>query len=637
MMKRQTTMITRNESRGLLQSSFHLKGSQRAIRPLASKNHSSGDIYRQLGSRGFDYRSPPPPTNPSYDLRSQQSVYPAGSQLMTAPGDISCIELSPDKRVICVGISDSVASLQLYDITSLTPLRVLFLESCRYPIFVRFSVDSKYLFCCGLEPNYSLTVYFIDLTSVSLLAVLNCFYSPAAIFKDGHFLPTRNDQFVLVGPSIATLWKYSANLLSFEQLTIRPMFNTREERRPGAEETDIKFDSVFLCMRFVFPNVFVAGTFSGHICLWKNEACQIKAKCYKKRPVTTILPSPLSPGEFFTSGFACNLKYFKVIARNEAVFRIECITEIPLEGTTRVDGFNLPAFQVQSLIWTDRDELIIGYRSGSIDSAVIDVKAIRAATEKALTELEIRQEESFAEPQHTNFVSSYRLADFYDDSNLLAAEFSFNCRLIYCLLAGGTVKIYSILSLQLLQSFEVNSKAVDLICLELFIIFQLERGIIVYDATTHQLLAKCNLHFIEVVSMMRRDPKQKLIAVSFKKDAEKVDVVRVFRISLDGFSLLFESELQMNRVKLLDFSVDSETFMFVDSSDRKHIYQICGGRFEFMGSEFEYHSEWSSDGLKVSKALAGIHKYNSAENQLVDVIRLNPKSVVTTTELGTVR
>lgn len=635
-MKRQTTTFSKNDSKGAILSSFRLKGSTKAIRLVPAKTASSGDMHRPQGSRGFDYRTPPPTAKPSYDLRTQQPVYPAGSQLLTAPGDISCIELSPNKQLICVGISDSVASLQLYDITSLTPLRVLFLESCRYPVFVRFSLDSKYLFCCGLESNYSLTVYFVDLASASLLAVLNCFYSPAAIFKDGHFLPTRNDQFVLVGPSIATLWKYSANLLSFQQLTIRPIFNSVEERRPGTEARDTKFDTVLLCMRFVYPTVFVAGTFSGHLCLWKNEVCQIKVKCYKRRPVTTILPSPLGHGEFLTGGFACNLKYFKVVAKNDAVMRIECITEISLEGTSRADGFNLPSFQVQSLLWTDRDELVIGYRDGSIDLSVVDSKSLRAATERALLELEAGQEESFSEPEPTSFVSTYRLANFFDDCQLLAADFSFNSRLLYCLLNGGVVSVYSILSLQLLQSFEVSPKTVDILCLELFIVFQLERGLVVFDAATHQLLAKFSLHFAETVSMVRPDPKQKFIAVAFKKDAEKGDLVRVFRISLDGFSLLFESELQLNRVKLLDFSVDSETFVFVDSANAKHVYQVCGGRFEAMGSDFEYHTEWSTDGLKVSKALVGVHKSYAPEDPLVDIVRLTQKSVVAISELGTV-
>ena len=571
-----------------------------------------------------------------FTLKNQQFLFPINNKNIAPASDIACIELTNDGNILAIATNDSIATLYFYHLPSVSFLSSLFLESCKCPVFIRFSVDSKFMFCCGLDMNYTLTVFYIDVCKTRLLGVLNLMYSVPYAFKDGMFIPTKNDGFILIGPSQVTSWKYSANILTFKQLGTKPSRSSVNENKTEFYKKDEKYDSVFISMRFIFPNMFICGSSSGYLFLWENEICQLKISCFKKLPITTIVNSSINKGEFLVGGFGPNLKYYQVNSTMDKGLRVECLCEVNIFGSESFYSWNEPRFQVQTLLFDKSENLIIGFRDGSMSSFEVNFDEMKIEQDVDSNFVDTVKTDMYDDVRKINAFKLNSIMSLFDDQMIVNADFSFDSKLIYCLTDGSCILVYASDSLTQITVINLRSEGFDIIALELQVFVQLKHEVIVFEPTSHIQLPQFDYQNKHVISIMRVDPNQKYLCLALKSEQEKLDYVELFRIEVNGLVKVFQSKTQNDKVSIVDFSIDSATFMFQTFNGVINIYQIGLDRIEDMGNDFDYHNEWSGDGLRVSKKVDGVFQHFSEDNSLVDLLRIKDKGLIAVDEMGTV-
>lgn len=571
-----------------------------------------------------------------FDLNKQIFILPNSNKTLIPPSEISCLEIANDGRTVCIGLSDSVASLYFYDILSLSSIDSIFLENCCSPIFVRFSADLRFLICCGLDQNYLTTVYFVDIKKMCVIGVLNLKYCLPSIFRDGMFIPTKNNEFVLVGPSHVSSWKYRANLLTFKQLGITPPtvrnMTRNSEKMPKGE----KVSFVFIVMKFLNAQIFISGTTDGFLFLWRNNICETRTFCYKNLPISVIALSPYGKEEFITGGFGCNLKYFKASFRGKSITVIECLFEIECDIITRMDNYMEPRFQTQSLIFVNENQIIVGFRDGSISSINLNANAITQIRAKYNNILITNNENVFTAPKKVLSFKSSNIATFLDDKVIISADFSFDSQFIYFLTDETDIFVISIKTLEIVKTLKFYRKGVDIIALSSIVFVHLETEIIAFCPQTYLILDRFYYKAKNEISLMTTDFSEKFLSIAIKNENEKKDYIEIFSIEISGLKKIFQSETQINRICLIDFSLDSEGFVFQDALDKVFFFQINDLKVEQMGDDYDHSKEWIRDGLKISSKTQILSNFFSNENKIVDIARVGSRAVIVSDDLGTV-
>lgn len=618
-----TSMVSSNfRSKSNLKSSLHkLTVSQH--KPSASKLQTS-----------VISDSPPNPDPFSPGLPAQQFIIPTKAKHLVPPSEIACMQLAADRKTVCLATSDVWAVLHFYDVLSSSFLGMVLVDNCKLPVFLRFSVDGSRLFFCGLDGDYTMSVFFVDVRKLSQAAVINFMHAQPYLFRDGQFMPTSNDSFILVGPCQVTAWKFACNTLSFRQLGTRPFSAT--EGNPEGKKQDRQFDTVFVSVQFVYASVFVCGSVTGHLFLWRNELCESKTVCYVGMPVTVLSPSPFDKGEFLTAGFGSSVKYFRVQTKNEKTFALECLFEVEL--FSRSNGLWHDArWQVQALHLSNSGMMTVGKRDGSVSRCQLDNRALKRALFGRNNVFEQRDDEQDLGAPRVGLKSNQTVVELFDDKCIVAADFSFDAKWVYCLTEGGLIWVYRTQDLQLVKVIQFEGEAVDLVVLELQILVQLASAVISFDPVTHCKSDLWNFKTDDVISLMRVDPGQRFLCLAVKSERHKQDHVELFRIEVTGLTKVFQSEPQNGKIALVDFSIDSQTLMLQTEGGKIRIFQIGSTKVEDIGDDFDYHKEWAADGLRTSKNLQGIRRHFSERGALADVLRVGEHSVVVVDEMGMVR
>ena len=222
-----------------------------------------------------------------------------------APGEISCIEMAKDQRLLCVGISDAIASLCFWDIPSRSFLGKVQIPKCVTVLNLRFSDDWRNLVCLGLTKSYSAGVYFVSVQERLIVAHLTLSHSLPYKIRDCSFVVSKNSEFVTVGIHHASRWQCTGNVLSFRELKYEEPYDSMKAYRKDDADDDFKDSHLpgFLCIVYLRPNVFLTSCSKGFVYGWLNDELAVKRWCFLESPVTVMEKCPHSESDVVVGGF----------------------------------------------------------------------------------------------------------------------------------------------------------------------------------------------------------------------------------------------------------------------------------------------------------------------------------------------
>ena len=76
--------------------------------------------------------------------------------------------------------------------------------------------------------------------------------------------------------------------------------------------------------------------------------------------------------------------------------------------------------------------------------------------------------------------------------------------------------------------------------------------------------------------------------------------------------------------------------MYKDNFEEISIIDLCN-RKKLNTIFIEHDIEWTSDGIKISEKVKGVHNYYSDENKIIKILPILNKAIIVTDEMGTIR
>lgn len=305
----------------------------------------------------------------------QHCIFPNINYQIKAPTEVMCFEMDAAKKTLCVATRDEYSSILFWDIDSETFKGALVLEQCISPIILRISHDSKFLVCCGLTKDYSVTLYYCNIPRFEVLAMLNLKYSDAKKIVDLAFFPEKNDEFMTVGFIHVAHWKYKAGTLQFQEIDLK---REKEPRRHSMHYTVSKQEeshSLFLVIKFLPSHLFVLSDATGNLYLCHDRKMKDRQNFNKDTPITAIGVNPANENIFAVGGFCHEIGLYYACDKNgerekmhlkllrKVEHGIQMFVRSTLDEEERAKRHE---WQVQTIAFTSERNILIGTRDGSI-------------------------------------------------------------------------------------------------------------------------------------------------------------------------------------------------------------------------------------------------------------------------------
>jgi hypothetical protein len=120
--------------------------------------------------------------------------------------EISCFQLSKDKRMLFIGTAQNQAQLIVWEISTHTMVNKITLESVSVILFITCAYDNQHLIVIGLTKDYLQCIILLDTLSGTTIAYKQLLGSAAYKIKSACFEPKSTRKFVTCGVQHLTFW-----------------------------------------------------------------------------------------------------------------------------------------------------------------------------------------------------------------------------------------------------------------------------------------------------------------------------------------------------------------------------------------------------------------------------------------------
>lgn len=551
-----------------------------------------------------------------------------------ASGEVSCIELAFNQTTLCFGTNEAQSVLNFWEVTSKSFLGKVLLGDCVSVIFVRFSFDSKFVMCAGLNYEYKTTIYYISVNKMEVLSFLTLNYSTPHKIKDCAFVHSKNNEFVTVGLIHATNWFFKGGVLNFKELKFEEPFESIKNYRNDAktEGTSAIHSPGFLVIRYLSANIFVTGCMKGFVYGWKNKDLLVKRSCYRTSPVTVIAQSPVNSLDFLVCGYGVPLLIYRISKPTSSLIKLNPIFMIPIFESQIIDQ-NLPEFQLQSLIWVESGYIIIGTRSGNIIESVFDSVKIEKYN-RIENQISAKDDLSFLTPKESIRNITVPLLQFCNQEVPRAVDFSRNLQFVFLLTENGPFFIYEFKTLKLIKRIDFANKAVTMLVLSDMIILVFERKIITLDCgPAFERMLNYEKDTLVSIHKAKINTLQDMIVLALNAESDIPFMIEVYKIE-DELTKFFS--VQTDEICLLDFSVNNLYLMYQELNGKSFILNLTVSKLEVQMLDNDDPIEWMGDGFHLNEKRKFIGSSYNEDSEIVNIIKIGERALAVSDELGTV-
>ena len=238
--------------------------------------------------------------------------------------EITCLAMSPNREMVCAGVSQQRARLKFWELSSGKPLQGVVLHNCVTLNHVRYAFDNETVGCVGITSEYTACVYLVASRKQNVLAVLDLKYSLVFKIADLEFLPNCTNKFLTVGILHCSLWSFNGGALSFEELELRKLPSaddsfSEEEMLPEEMEDAQPLMASFLCVEFLSEHIFVLGDDKGFLYVFIEQLLDKKFKVHRDHPVSVIRKCERSPSLVLVGNFGGTVSLFKLFVQEREI------------------------------------------------------------------------------------------------------------------------------------------------------------------------------------------------------------------------------------------------------------------------------------------------------------------------------
>ena len=421
----------------------------------------------------------------SFEL-SQKLLIPGGHYGSGLPVEVALIEISPDSNTVCVALNGIKSLIGFWSVDLWCPKNHLYLDSCSQILIARFSSDSKYMACIGINQKYTPVIQFIDAVSCTIVAYSEFVNFVSFRFKDIAFCPSNPLRFITVGMQHIASWRVIGDLMNFKELarSIEPD-TTEDKNAPGQNRGSVFKDKApfddesYTVVKYISRKAFVAGSARGYIYLWNHNSYITSYCAFENAPISCIEMGP-SESELLVSSCDRFIRRVKFDVSMNGFEEEHSPIEITLGftdlkergsnvdyedskaqitesvGPDQKDG-NLvfdPALQIQSILPLENNNALIGLRNGTL--IVVNLN---------------------------NSKNQKYLLDLFDDEKPSAVEFSQDSVEVYLLTKNGQFYAYNIDSMHLNTKITTNKEGREILVVRDRVLLIMNKEIQIYDTT----------------------------------------------------------------------------------------------------------------------------------------------------------
>lgn len=239
--------------------------------------------------------------------------------------EITCQSLSPNKLIICVGVSQERASLRLWDVNTGSFKSSINIPNCVTITHIRYAFDNSTVVCLGTTSEYTSCVYLVNTLEEKILALLDLSYSLVFKITDIEFVPNSSNKFLTVGILHCSMWTFNGGVLSFRELELKNIPSSEETfSEDDLAEDDEMRDAIpllatFLCVEFLSEDHFVVGDDKGFLYLFIECFLDKKIKLAEEHAISVIKKCQKNPNLFLVGSFGGVLSLFKLLIQEREI------------------------------------------------------------------------------------------------------------------------------------------------------------------------------------------------------------------------------------------------------------------------------------------------------------------------------
>ena len=239
--------------------------------------------------------------------------------------EITCLSISPDKSIVCVGVTQQRAHLRLWEVSTGSFKASVSVPNCVTVTHIRYAFDNSTVICVGTTSEYTSCVYLINTSEQRVLALLELKYSLVFKIMDVEFIPNSCNKFLTVGILHCSLWTFNGGVLSFQELELKNISyeqSSFSEDELEEEEEPLEAQPLlasFLCVEFLTEEHFVLGDDKGYLYLFIEFLLDKKLKLHEDQAISVIRKCELNPELFMVGSFGGVLSLFKLFIQEREI------------------------------------------------------------------------------------------------------------------------------------------------------------------------------------------------------------------------------------------------------------------------------------------------------------------------------